>query len=106
MKPRNFLFGFLIVLCSQIVDVGFSKALPPKALVGGFGEMEDADDKVKEILGKVKSEIEEQEEKEFEKFEALSYSVQVINGFNYRIKVSFNIKSTQTTQWKLSHDGN
>ena len=57
-------------------------------MVGGFGEVQDADDTVQEILEKVQSEIEGKEDKEFEKFEAVKYSKQVVNGFNYLIKVS------------------
>lgn len=55
-------------------------------MVGGFGEVQDADDTVQSILGKVQAKIEEKEKKEFEKFNAVKYSKQVVNGFNYLIK--------------------
>ena len=59
-----------------------------RPLVGAFGETKDADDKVKEVLEKVRTTLEEKVGKSFDTFEAISFKTQVVAGTNYLIKVS------------------
>ena len=59
----------------------------PKAIVGAFGETKDADEHVKKVLELVRKDLEEKEGKQFETFEAISFSTQTVAGRNYLIKV-------------------
>uniref|UniRef100_A0A1E1WWH0 Putative intracellular cystatin n=1 Tax=Amblyomma aureolatum TaxID=187763 RepID=A0A1E1WWH0_9ACAR len=57
-------------------------------LCGGLSdEVKDADDTVREICEKVRSEVEAKLEKTFDEFTPLKYRTQLVNGINYFVKV-------------------
>nr|ACD12025.1 hypothetical protein [Isometrus maculatus] len=58
-------------------------------LCGGVNpDVKPADDVVVEIVEKVKDEVQTKTGRMFEKFEALLYRTQLVNGVNYFIKVA------------------
>ena len=54
---------------------------------GGFGDAQPADEEIKSLVAKVKTETERKLGKKFGVFEAVSYSSQVVCGTNYIVKV-------------------
>ena len=56
-------------------------------MTGAFGETKEADEHVKEVLKLIRENLEKQEGKVFETFEAVSFATQTVAGKNYLIKV-------------------
>ena len=56
-------------------------------VLGGFGDARPADEEIKSLVTKVKTEVEGKLGKKLRVFEAVSYSSQVVCGTNYVIKV-------------------
>ena len=56
-------------------------------MVGGFSELKEPDERIREILQSIKSEVESTKEKNYDIFECVGYTSQVVAGTNYHIKV-------------------
>jgi len=56
-------------------------------MVGGYSEIKPADEGVKDILQKIKADVESSQSTSFDIFECEGYKSQVVAGTNYTIKV-------------------
>ena len=76
-------------------------------MMGGFGEAKNADDQVKNLVNKHKSDVEGKLNQKFDTFEAVSYKTQVVAGTNYLVKVNVgNDKYVHVKIYKkLPHEG-
>ena len=55
---------------------------------GGFSEPREVDDEIQDVLKKIRDQVEEQQGKQFETFEAVKYARQTVAGTNFIIKVN------------------
>lgn len=55
---------------------------------GGLSDEMEANDKVRQIVKQLHSEVEKRANNEFELLEPIAYRQQVVAGFNYWVKVS------------------
>ncbi|KYQ99748.1 cystatin A2 [Tieghemostelium lacteum] len=58
--------------------------------IGGLSKLKPADDQVREVLTKVKGQVEAKLAREYCIFDAISYKSQVVAGTNFFIKVKTN----------------
>lgn len=56
-------------------------------MLGGFGNVKDADSDIQTIVDQVKNDVQEKTGKSYDTFKAVKYTSQVVAGMNYKIKV-------------------